>query len=42
MFTYKIKINIFLPEMLCVIVLVAETVNFSNLKGFALDIYLSV
>ena len=43
-FAYKIKINVFLPEILCVVVLVAEnqTANFSDLKGFASDVYLSV
>ena len=34
--------NVFLPEMLCVVVLVAENGAFNDLKGFASDVYLSV
>ena len=39
---YEYKINVFLPEMLCVVVLVTENGEFWRFADFALDIYAQV
>ena len=38
----KVGTDIFLPEMLCIVVLPLKTANYSDLKGFTFDVYLTV